>query len=418
MSEDTQGKEGDCQIASFDSSLPQIVHLDCRRNHEDVFKGIWKSWDKAKKTHFQDKYGNVAQFLFVKPDDALLKRSAQDILKVKRRFPGTLSQSDGITSNGDRHLSLFAFAVYGLIVFPKALGYVSVELADFLFHIEKVVNLTPEVLAETIISLNFIRRKGDRRFLGCTQLLFVWMKSHFRCLYKHFRQVFIPLTRPIEEFLESEWPPNQSIEEWVQNLSALTCQEIEWRVSWMIRSTGAISYSSLIVLSQYGYDQYIPGLNRVEAMVQDLGFWKKLKEIRIKWGQTLSFAIRNLFQPFPLENGKRKISDDVAELMENIHDLKMHLRGRDEEIQRLEADPSLWANELQKAQEQVFATMHGECQVFSQQAKDICEQIEELKKESTPFMTENEPTMKLLEVAQAHYQKFIKLMRRKKKNEE
>ncbi|MBA0857206.1 hypothetical protein Goshw_008965 [Gossypium schwendimanii] len=140
-------------------------------------------------------------------------------------------------ANGDRHLSLFAFAIYGLIVFPKALGYVSVELADFLFHIEKVVNLTPEVLAETIISLNFIRRKGDRRFLGCTQLLFIWMKSHFRCLYKHFRQVFIPLTRPIKEFLESEWPPNQSIEEWVQNLSALTCQEIERRVPWMIRST-------------------------------------------------------------------------------------------------------------------------------------------------------------------------------------
>ncbi|MBA0638004.1 hypothetical protein Godav_028936 [Gossypium davidsonii] len=129
-------------------------------------------------------------------------------------------------ANGDRHLSLFAFAVYGLIVFPKALGYVSVELVDFLFHIEKVVNLTPEVLTETIISLNFIRGKGDRRFLGCTQL-FVWMKSHFKRLYKHFRQVFIPLTKPIEEFLESEWPPNQSIEEWVKNLSALTCQEIE-----------------------------------------------------------------------------------------------------------------------------------------------------------------------------------------------
>ncbi|MBA0756362.1 hypothetical protein Gogos_021282, partial [Gossypium gossypioides] len=37
-------------------------------------------------------------------------------------------------ANGDRHLSLFAFSVYGLIVFPKALGYVSVELADFLFQ--------------------------------------------------------------------------------------------------------------------------------------------------------------------------------------------------------------------------------------------------------------------------------------------
>ncbi|MBA0610725.1 hypothetical protein Godav_011532 [Gossypium davidsonii] len=62
------------------------------------------------------------------------------------------------------------------------------------------------------------------------------MKYHFRCLYKHFCQVFVPSTRPIEEFLESEWPPNQSIEEWVQNLSTLTYQKIEWRAPWMIRS--------------------------------------------------------------------------------------------------------------------------------------------------------------------------------------
>ncbi|MBA0863770.1 hypothetical protein Goshw_025644 [Gossypium schwendimanii] len=67
-------------------------------------------------------------------------------------------------ANGDRHLELFAFTIYGLIVFPKALGYMSVELADFL---------------------------------------------------------------PIEEFLESEWNPNQSIDEWVQNIITLTYQEIE-----------------------------------------------------------------------------------------------------------------------------------------------------------------------------------------------
>ncbi|MBA0570565.1 hypothetical protein Golob_004200, partial [Gossypium lobatum] len=71
-------------------------------------------------------------------------------------------------ASGDRHLALFAFAVYRLIVLPKALGYVSVELADFLFQIGK--------------------------------------------------GVFVPSTRPIEEFLESKWPPNQSIEEWFQNL--------------------------------------------------------------------------------------------------------------------------------------------------------------------------------------------------------
>ncbi|MBA0626778.1 hypothetical protein Godav_004382 [Gossypium davidsonii] len=62
-------------------------------------------------------------------------------------------------ANSDRHLVLFTFAVYGLIVFPKALGYVSVELADFLFQIEKGVTPALAVLAETIISLNFIKRK-------------------------------------------------------------------------------------------------------------------------------------------------------------------------------------------------------------------------------------------------------------------
>ncbi|MFQ6652245.1 hypothetical protein Gotur_024202 [Gossypium turneri] len=44
-------------------------------------------------------------------------------------------------ANGNRHLALFTFAVYKLIMFPKAMGYVSVELAHFLFQIEDRVIL-------------------------------------------------------------------------------------------------------------------------------------------------------------------------------------------------------------------------------------------------------------------------------------
>ncbi|MBA0694465.1 hypothetical protein Goari_004754, partial [Gossypium aridum] len=91
-------------------------------------------------------------------------------------------------ASSNRHLALFAFAIYRLIVFPKALGYMSIELADFLLQIKKGVIPSPAVLVETIISLKSIKREGDGRFL------------------------------PIEKFLESEWPPNQSIEEWFQNL--------------------------------------------------------------------------------------------------------------------------------------------------------------------------------------------------------
>ncbi|MBA0820308.1 hypothetical protein Gohar_019783 [Gossypium harknessii] len=73
--------------------------------------------------------------------------------------------------------------------------------------------------------------------------------------------------------------------------------------------------------------------------------------------------------------GNRKVPDEAAELAEKICNLEMHLRRRDEEgrdeklrvklercqreifdlfaqIQRLEADLSLRANELQKAREQ------------------------------------------------------------------
>ncbi|MBA0697824.1 hypothetical protein Goari_021348 [Gossypium aridum] len=52
------------------------------------------------------------------------------------------------------------------------------------------------------------------------------MKSHFRFFYKRFHQVFVHLTRPINEFLESECPPVQLIEEW-----------------------GVVSYFSLMALS-------------------------------------------------------------------------------------------------------------------------------------------------------------------------
>ncbi|MFQ6622456.1 hypothetical protein Gotur_002304 [Gossypium turneri] len=173
MSDDTQSREGDCQIASFDSSLPQIVRINCRRNLEDNLNGIWQSWDKVKEI-LKDKNG-----------PSISKSDIRDAIGK---------------ASGDRHLSQFAFVVYGLIVFPKPLQYLSVELADYLFQIEKGV-----------------------------------------CVLS---------ARPTEEFLESEWPPNQSIKEWIQN--------------------GAISYSSLMVLSQYEYDQCVPAtssLNRVEALV-------------------------------------------------------------------------------------------------------------------------------------------------------
>ncbi|MBA0852025.1 hypothetical protein Goshw_000207, partial [Gossypium schwendimanii] len=93
-------------------------------------------------------------------------------------------------------------------------------------------------------------------------------------------------------------------------------------------------------------------LIEVEALVQNLRFWNKLKEIRIKWGQTLSLQSGTFFKHSPSETytqwhlkrskismsvqfkGKRKVPDDVVRLIEKMHDLEMCLRGRDKEVRR------------------------------------------------------------------------------------
>ncbi|MBA0550888.1 hypothetical protein Golob_021798 [Gossypium lobatum] len=151
-------------------------------------------------------------------------------------FPSSDIRDAMGNANGDKHLEMFAFAVYGLIMFPKALGYVSVKLADFLFQIEK-------------------------------------------------RYINIPRNRMEESMDDSEHSTHWVWWSFVVPLFGI------W---------GAISYSSLMVLSQYGYDQCVPataGLNRVEA----------------------SFK------------GKRQVLDVVVELTNKICNLEMRLRGRDEE---------------------------------------------------------------------------------------
>ncbi|MBA0822402.1 hypothetical protein Goarm_019207, partial [Gossypium armourianum] len=411
MLEDTHSREGDCQIASFDSSIPQIVCMNCRRNREDELKGIWKSWDEAKKTRFWDKYGDVAQLLFVKPDNALLKAMVRfwdptyrcftfnevdmvstieeystllhydfrDLLRIywKRNvnFRGPLANLMGLPvdtvkarlkdknspciswsdirdamqkANGDRHLLLFTFFVYGLIVFPKALGYVSVELADFLFQIEKRAHPTSIVLAKTIISLNLIRRKGDERFLGYARLLFVWMKSHFRCLYKHFRQY-------------TEIPRNRM--EGSMDDSKHSTHRVQWSF------VGSLNWHI--------------GSNQLFLVDSSEPIRWRLKRSKI--------SVLAQFK------GNRKVLDNIAELTEKIRDLDIYLRRRDEEIQRLEADPNLHTNEkiaeTEVLEEEICCLTK---ELKTKQAEDICEQIEELKKESTPFATRNEPAMKLL----------------------
>ncbi|MBA0879593.1 hypothetical protein Goshw_010395, partial [Gossypium schwendimanii] len=59
-----------------------------------------------------------------------------------------------------KRVDIFALSIYGLIVFPKALGHVDEAVTDLFDHLDKRVSLVSVILAETFRSLNACRRAG------------------------------------------------------------------------------------------------------------------------------------------------------------------------------------------------------------------------------------------------------------------
>ncbi|MFQ6664082.1 hypothetical protein Gotur_031311 [Gossypium turneri] len=79
MSEDIQSKEGDCQIACFDSSLPKIVCMDCRRNHNALLKAMVRFWDP---TYRCFRFNEVDMVLTIEEDSTLLHYNFRDLLRI------------------------------------------------------------------------------------------------------------------------------------------------------------------------------------------------------------------------------------------------------------------------------------------------------------------------------------------------
>ncbi|MBA0729587.1 hypothetical protein Golax_023158, partial [Gossypium laxum] len=66
-----------------------------------------------------------------------------------------------------KKVDVFALSVYGLVVFPKALGHVDEAVTDLFDQLDKRVTPVLTILAETFRSLNKCRREGEGRFIGC-----------------------------------------------------------------------------------------------------------------------------------------------------------------------------------------------------------------------------------------------------------
>ena len=121
---------------------------------------------------------------------------------------------------------VFDIVVYGMVIFPNVLNHIEAVVVDLVEQIDNQANPDPAIVAETICSLNFYRRKGEGQFIMCVQLLYVWIKSHFLGTYtkplKHYMDTFVPL----KEFSKKDWPMHQLREQWVVILQNLDLDSV------------------------------------------------------------------------------------------------------------------------------------------------------------------------------------------------
>ncbi|MBA0729679.1 hypothetical protein Golax_025725 [Gossypium laxum] len=126
-----------------------------------------------------------------------------------------------------KKVDIFSLSIYGLVVFPKALGYVDEVVTDLFDRLDKRDTPVLAILAETFRLLNACQKSGEGRFIGCAQLLLVWFHSHFWKVDKVSYRVFFDNYSPLKEIVAKPRRDDISKEKWMAILQNLQEEDIE-----------------------------------------------------------------------------------------------------------------------------------------------------------------------------------------------
>ena len=97
----------------------------------------------------------------------------------------------------------------------------------------------PVIFSDTFRSLNHCRITGEGRFIGCAQLLCMWIMSHirpppsFRFPEIKFTSYIFSTSNPLKEFAVANWDvesPGKA--QWIRTLKSLTDDQVIWRAAW------------------------------------------------------------------------------------------------------------------------------------------------------------------------------------------
>ncbi|KAL1128200.1 hypothetical protein V6Z11_A13G231900 [Gossypium hirsutum] len=276
-----------------------------------------------------------------------------------------------------KRVDVFALGIYGLVVFPKALGHIDEAVSDLFDRLSKGVTPVPAILAETFRSLNACRKAGEGRFIGCAQLLLTWFHSHFWKVEKVSYRVFSDSYSPIRELVATPRRDDISEEKWIEILQNLQDEDIEWRAPWLIPDEilyrcgdfdwvsllgiwRVIGYAPLLVSRQYRSRQFIPatqGLACCDFSYREDNYKKKVREISSAWNQTRRMKILAVGPTITLEYSQwrdQRINDNIpASNSETARSLEEHLQVLPSEIEIIKQEFEKRSLELGKKIEQL-----------------------------------------------------------------
>ncbi|KAL1173577.1 hypothetical protein V6Z11_A05G421700 [Gossypium hirsutum] len=241
--------------------------------------------------------------------------------------------------NETKKVDVFALSLYGLMVFPRALGYVDEATTDLFHRLSKRVTSVPTILEETFRSLGTCKRAGAGRFVGCAQLLLAWFYSHFRLIDRVVCRVFFEEYSPLKDIVASTRRVDVPKENWIALLQNLQSKDVEWRAPWMIpgeilyRCGSAIGYAPLLVLKQHGLRQFVPatqGLAQSEFVYKGADYKKKVSEVSSAWKKTCRLkgvAISLVTTVEYVEWRDRRVNDNIPKpSVEGARPIKEYLQ--------------------------------------------------------------------------------------------
>ncbi|MBA0881381.1 hypothetical protein Goshw_016907 [Gossypium schwendimanii] len=168
-SETAQQGKCDSLAEGYVSELWDFTRISVTQISLQELKEIWDQWNDEVKQLFYSSYGDLPYLLDIKKLVNITGMSEQWVAaRIKQKGESTYihwkNLRDLILAHPDvkRKVDVFALSVYGLVVFPKALGHVDQAVIDLFDQIDKKTRRMKRLAVGPITTPEYIEWWGRR----------------------------------------------------------------------------------------------------------------------------------------------------------------------------------------------------------------------------------------------------------------